>query len=224
MQIDSPLWLSKVWLNAQWRKLSPQPLSATLPEWLSHSPTATLQSGPATLAEWLSGWVAGSAALAEWQSGWVAGPATLGQWLSGWVAGPATLAEWLSGWVAGSAALAEWLSGWVAGSAALAEWLSGWVAGPATLLEWLSGWVARMDNKLPSLVADYCSCMEEFFRYIRNLSPVKKSLHTLHLNLYSLLARFRDNVSYLYVVFQHAMNQTTFELYHFLVNSFGQCK
>ena len=75
-----------------------------------------------------------------------------------------------------------------------------------------------MDNKLPSLVADYCSCMEKFFRYIRNLSPVKKSLHTLHLNLYSLLARFRDNVSYLYVVFQHAMNQTTFELYHFLVN------
>ena len=57
--------------------------------------------------------------------------------------------------------------------ATLAQWLSGWVAGPATLLEWLSGWVARMDNKLPSLVADYCSCMEKFFRYIRTLSPVK---------------------------------------------------
>ena len=39
-----------------------------------------------------------------------------------------------------------------------------------------------------------------FLGYIRNLSPVKNSLHTLHLNLYSLLARFRDNVSYLYVV------------------------
>ena len=39
-----------------------------------------------------------------------------------------------------------------------------------------------------------------FLEYKRNLSPVKKSLHTLHLILYSLLARFRDNVSYLYVV------------------------
>ena len=39
-----------------------------------------------------------------------------------------------------------------------------------------------------------------FLGYIRNPSPVKNSLHTLHLNLYSLLARFRDNVSYLYAV------------------------
>ena len=39
-----------------------------------------------------------------------------------------------------------------------------------------------------------------FLGYIRNLSPVKNSLHTLHRNLYSLLARFRGNVSYLYVV------------------------
>ena len=71
------------------------------------------------------------------------------------------------------------------------------MAGPATLAEWLSGWFSCSGR-----VAEWLSgCMEQFFLgYIRDLSPVKNSLHTLHLNLYSLLARFRYNVSYLYVV------------------------
>ena len=55
-------------------------------------------------------------------------------------------------------------------------------------------------------------------RYIRNLNPAKffttrivfgmtwlhLNLYWRHLILYSLLAPFRDDVSYLYVVFQHA--------------------
>jgi hypothetical protein len=64
--------------------------------------------------------------------------------------------------------------------------------------------------------------------YIRNLNPAKfLTTHIVcgmtwrHLNVswrhlicYSLLAPFRDDVSYLYVVFQHAKNETTFEFYH----------
>ena len=91
------------------------------------------------------------------------------------------MAEWLSGWSSHSGRVAEWLSGWSSHSGRVAEWLSGWFSSSGRVAEWLYGTV--------------------FLGYIRNLSPEKKKkLHTLHLNLYSLLARFHDNVSYLYVV------------------------
>ena len=51
------------------------------------------------------------------------------------------------------------------------------------------------------------------------MTSQRLNLFWRHLNLYSLLAPFRDDVSYLYVVFQHAMGQTTFEFYHFLFHS-----
>ena len=109
--------LYNIRLNAQWRKLSPQPLShsATQPlsqsGWTSHSATQPLCQ--ATLAEWLSGWVAGPTTLGEWLSGWEWLVQPL--WQSGWVAECQPL--WQSGWVAEWLVQPLWESGWVA------EWL-----------------------------------------------------------------------------------------------------
>ena len=125
----------------------------------------------------------------------VAGPATLAEWLSGWSSHSGRVAEWLSGWSSHSGRVAEWLSGWSSHSGRVAEWLSGWSSHSGRVAEWLSGWSSEFGRVAEWLYGFF------FLGYIRNLSPVKNSLHTLHLNLYSLLlARFRDNVSYLYVV------------------------
>ena len=155
-----------VWLNAQWRKFSHQPLSHS--GRVADAATQSLLSGwvaaPATVAEWrLSGWVAAPATLAatvaEWLSGWVAASVTLALWLSGWVAAPATVAEWLSGCLSHSGRVAEWLlqplwqrlwqNGWVAASVTLAVWLSGCSSHSGRVAEWLhqplwqSVWVAE---------------------------------------------------------------------------------
>ena len=105
--------LYNIRLNAQWRKLSPQPLShsATLPEWLdqplSHSATLPSHSGHSgRVAEWLSGWSSHSRRVAEWLSGWVAEWLVQPLWQSGWVAEWLVQPLWESGWVA------EW-PGWI---------------------------------------------------------------------------------------------------------------
>ena len=123
-------------------------------------------------------------------------PLSHSEWLSGWVAGPATLAEWLSGCVSHS----EWLSGWVTDGQS--GWVAEWLSGCVSHSEWLSGWVAEWPGwmTLPS-TSDGLAVWKSFW-YIRDLSPVKffTTRHTWHLNLYSLLAPFRDDVSYLYAM------------------------
>ena len=124
--------------------------------WSSHSGrVAECLTGPATLGEWVSGRVP------EWLSGW--SPATLAEWLSDWVAGPATLAwqsgwsshgrvaEWLSGWSGHSGRVAEWLSGWSSHSGKVAEWLGGWFSFSGRVAEWLSG---CMEQFFPKSISD----------------------------------------------------------------------
>ena len=97
--------------------------SATQPLWVTEWLSGCSRNC-GRVAEWLSGCSSHSGRVAEWLLQPLLA-ATVAEWLSGWVAASVTLAVWLSGWVAAPATLAEWLSGCISHSGRASEWLSG---------------------------------------------------------------------------------------------------
>ena len=96
----------------------------------------------------------------------------------------------------------EWLSGWVAAPATSPEWLSGWVAGPEwpLLPEWLSGCgshSARVAEESLSIHTQLKPRKIFTTHIVCGMTWRHLNLYWRHLIFYSLLASFRDDVSYI---------------------------